>query len=348
MRSVERDEVIYDRGDGRMERRVYHNLIHGGINHGGQRVEPKERRNEPITYFHPDGPVGELFSRFKESKSRRPYGVIGLGTGTLAAYALNGQHVVFYEIDPSVRDLSLPPDGSEPYFYFLVDARKRGARVEVDIGDGRLRLRDGKVQINPDPKAPPEVVPPGYFQVLVIDAFSSDAIPVHLLTMEALELYLEKLAPDGVLLYNVTNNYVNLPPVLADQALARDLVCLFWSDDADNDERFGVDWLALVRKQPGAAARGDARRAAHAAALLLAAPPAAQALAAPMVAHLTVKQRLPGPTAHKHPEWPTLLQQVTLAAGPDERGWRVLLGDRKRRVWRDNYTNLLSVVTWSR
>src|SRR5262249_19080117 len=137
VRRVQRMEVKHEQDSGEFRViKAYHQLIHGGINHGAQRVEPNHRRNEPITYFHPPGPVGEIFTNFKNSGSRKPYGVVGLGIGTLASYALDGQHVVFYEIDPSVRDLSLPPGDREPYFYYLQDAKARGAKVEVDIGDG--------------------------------------------------------------------------------------------------------------------------------------------------------------------------------------------------------------------
>ena len=113
---------------------IYHVLIHGGINHGAQIIFPEAARSKPITYFHPKGPIGELFTHFKKSQElrqpedRQPFGVIGLGIGTLASYGLNGQHVVFYEIDPAVRDLSLPPPGQKNYFYYLQDALKRGPR----------------------------------------------------------------------------------------------------------------------------------------------------------------------------------------------------------------------------
>jgi hypothetical protein len=214
---------------------TYNVLIHGGIDHGRQNVDPK-LRDQPISYFYPSNPIGQIFTQLQQIESHPPYAVVGLGVGTLATYGKPGQTVHFYEIDPAVLRLSEPDDGSEPYFWYLHDAKKKGVKLDVILGDGRLKLEDA---------------PPNFYQVIVLDAFSSDAIPVHLLTVEAVRLYLSKLRPDGILIFNVTNRYVNLPPALADLARELDLECLQQADYYDRSipDKFGSDWCILFRKQ---------------------------------------------------------------------------------------------------
>jgi len=223
---VARDEAKYG---------TYNVLYHGGIDHGRQNIDPA-LRDRPISYFYPANPVGQVFTQLKRMDSNPPYAVVGLGTGTLASYGNKGQVVDFYEIDPAVRDLSERPDGSEPFFWYLQDAkRKRGVQLNVILGDGRLKLQ----------KAAPD-----FYQVIVLDAFSSDAIPVHLMTTEAIKMYLTKLKKDGILVFNITNRYVRLAPVLADAAKELDLMCLEQGDSGDdNPEHSGSDWVILFRKK---------------------------------------------------------------------------------------------------
>ena len=214
----------------RNQRPKYHTLVHGGINHGSQIVEPKENRRDTITYFHPTGGIGQVFKDFSWPDARLPaslvglgampgglvagyhseppYAVVGLGTGILAAHAKPGQHVVFYEIDPLVKRLSVPPKGEEPYFTYIQDARDRGANLEIILGDGRLTLQKDPMANPLDPKT--NRMLDRYYHIIVLDAFSSDAIPIHLLTAEAIDLYLDKLAEGGVLVFNCTNRYVDL------------------------------------------------------------------------------------------------------------------------------------------
>jgi hypothetical protein len=125
--------------------------------------------------------------------------VIGLGTGSAAAYARPGDRWVFYEIDPAIERIAL----DRRLFTFLSDAP----------GEIRTRLGDGRLLIGREP--------PGNYDVIVLDAFSSDAIPVHLLTVEAMALYLQKLAPDGLVLFHLSNRFLDLEPVVA--GLAREL-----------------------------------------------------------------------------------------------------------------------------
>jgi len=170
-------------------------LIHGGVVHGIQHLETGKRR-EPSTYFHKTGPIGQLFTSFHGRPDKRRIGVIGLGIGTLAAYSQPGQDWTFYEIDPAIADLASDPR----QFTYLSDSP---ARKRIVLGDARIALAKEPAQV---------------FDVLVVDAFSSDAVPVHLLTREALQLYLEKLDPGGVIAFNITNSYLNLTPLIADLA----------------------------------------------------------------------------------------------------------------------------------
>jgi hypothetical protein len=179
--------------------------------------------------------------------SEPPYATIGLGTGTMASYARPFQTLHFYEIDSRVRRYNLPeeaqatsPDGlldrtksyeisksSNPpdnFFTYLRNARKRGAGVDILMGDARLRMAQPWVPQGMEGKKPEEIPwekrggPDGFYHLIVVDAFSSDAIPVHLLTKEAVEMYMSKLAPDGVLCVHVSNRHLNLVPVVADIA----------------------------------------------------------------------------------------------------------------------------------
>ena len=170
-------------------------LIHGGVVHGIQHLDSGKRR-EPSTYFHKTGPIGQLFTAFQGRPDKTRVGVIGLGIGTLAAYSQAGQEWTFFEIDPEIAELASDPR----QFTYLSDSP---ARRRIVLGDARIALV----------KEPARA-----FDVLVVDAFSSDAVPVHLLTREALQLYLEKLDARGVIAFNITNSYLNLTPLIADLA----------------------------------------------------------------------------------------------------------------------------------
>ncbi len=184
--------------------------------------------------------------------SEPPYATIGLGTGTMASYARPFQTLHFYEIDDRVRRYSLPEDGREPYFTYLLDAsitklnkNGRGAAVDVLMGDARLRMTEPWVPKGEENARPWDISmtkrggPDGFYYLIVVDAFSSDAIPIHLLTKEAVEMYMTKLAPPrvtvekdkdgkdvsryfagGVLCVHVSNRHLDLVPVVADIANA--------------------------------------------------------------------------------------------------------------------------------
>jgi SAM-dependent methyltransferase len=215
-------------------------LIHGNTVHGQQFLDPVRRR-EPLSYYHRTGPIGQLLTGLHGDPRLDRVGIVGLGAGSLAAYAEHGQHWTFFEIDPAVvriaRDTGL--------FTFLRDSRAKEG-IDIVVGDARLTLQQTDAQ----------------FGVLVIDAFGSDAIPWHLLTREALELYRTRLQPGGVLAFHISNRYVDLKPVLANHAHAWNWYTGVLEDrfkreraDDDNadDERFPGKmesiWLFLAAKR---------------------------------------------------------------------------------------------------
>jgi hypothetical protein len=211
----------------------YRWLYHGSTLHGRQFLGD-DLRDVPLTYYHENSPVGQLL-RAANKDAGRPLGVIGLGTGTLACYALPGQHLTFYEIDPLIRDIAYDPDTA--LFSFVSDARQRGAHVDFILGDARVRLS----QQQPDK--------PDRYGILVVDAFSSDAIPVHLITREALEVYLSHLRSDGILAFHITNQHLDLEPVLANLAADLGLAALY--QEGGYDERpstLGCKWMLLARR----------------------------------------------------------------------------------------------------
>jgi hypothetical protein len=201
-----------------------HLLYHGTTTHGGQSFAP-DQMLEPLTYYHRDGPVGGFFDVFGGTRNTRRVAVVGLGTGTLACYGRRGEDWTFYEIDPAVEEIARDPD----YFTFLHDCP-----AKVVLGDARLSLaREAD----------------GTLGLVILDAFSSDAIPIHLLTEQALRLYLAKLDQDGVMLIHISNRYVDLAPVLGDLAHAIGLAGALRQDAEDKDNnRYGSDWVVLARR----------------------------------------------------------------------------------------------------
>ncbi|MFN2604218.1 MAG: spermidine synthase [Gemmatimonadaceae bacterium] len=180
-----------------VNRGAYRVLLNGNTHHGSQSLRPPTRC-VPLSYYHPTGPLGDLFATFTGDLAKSDFAVIGLGTGSTGGYARPGQRWTFYEIDPAVERIARNPE----YFTFLRDCVPQ---ARVVIGDARLSLTSE---------------PDSLHDLLVVDAFSSDAIPVHLLTREAMDVYTRKLAPRGVIAFHISNRYVNLRRILA--RLARD------------------------------------------------------------------------------------------------------------------------------
>ena len=184
----------------------YHQLFHGNTLHGLQSVEPR-RRHEALTYYHRTGSIGQVFEGL-DRLSHQPIAVVGLGAGSLATYGVTGQPWVFYEIDPVVEGIARNPR----YFTFLQDS---AASVRVVLGDARLSLA---------------AAPRGRYGLIVLDAYSSDSVPVHLITREAVQIYLEKLAPHGLLAFHLSNRHLDLEPVAANLARDARLACLVQDD----------------------------------------------------------------------------------------------------------------------
>jgi SAM-dependent methyltransferase len=164
-------------------------MYHGGIQHGGQLLDPEYRRL-PITYFGPTSGYGRVFASLPEEPRRR-VGVVGLGAGVIAAYGRPGDVFRFYEIDPQVAAVAVRE------FTYLTDSL---AQTEIVLGDGRLSL---------------EREPDQHYDLLALDAFSGDSIPMHLLTREAMATYVRHLKPDGVIVFQATNRFVDIAPVVA-------------------------------------------------------------------------------------------------------------------------------------
>jgi hypothetical protein len=211
---------------------TYYKLNNGAISHGAQFLAAQNRR-VPSQYYHPGSGVGMLLSA-PHTRSRR-IGVVGLGVGTLAAYAQAGDLYEFYEINPQVVEFA------ETYFTFLSDAQDRFAKVEVVPGDARLSLA------RQDPQN---------FDLLALDAFTSDAVPAHLLTREAFEVYLRHLRdPDGVLAIHISHRYLELALVVKAAAEAHGLAG-FVVDAPEDGTPAGTSsrWVLLFRPQARLAA----------------------------------------------------------------------------------------------
>lgn len=175
-----------------LENKDYRSLVHGNTTHGRQSMHP-EYRDLPLTYYHPTGPIGQIFTKAPFMQQVHKVGLVGLGVGSLAAYGQPGQELTYFEIDPEV--LYLARDSG--FFTFLKDSK---AQMRYVLGDARLTLAK-----EPDHS----------YDLLVLDAFSSDAIPTHLLTLEAIEMYERKLKPGGIMAIHISNRYLELAPVVA-------------------------------------------------------------------------------------------------------------------------------------
>jgi len=191
-----------------------HLLLHGSTFHGLQWIDPA-LHGEPLSYYHRNGPFGQIFAGRAGQPGPLHVGLVGLGAGALVAYARPGDSWTAYEIDPAVVAIAR----NTKWFTYIADAP---VDLRVVTGDGRLTLtadRDAR------------------YDVLVLDAYSSDAIPVHLLTREAVALYANRLAPGGIMAFNISNRHLDLRPVVA--AIARDqgLACRIRNDlDVTPDE----------------------------------------------------------------------------------------------------------------
>jgi SAM-dependent methyltransferase len=196
-------------------------LIHGTIVHGTQYLSPDWQRR-PAAYYTPTSGIGRLLESLHPRMEPLKVGSIGLGTGTLATYGAKGDVYRFYDINPGVLTIARRD------FTYLKDS---DATIELPLGDARLSL---------------EREPKQNFDVLAIDAFSSDAIPVHLITSEALAIYRRHMKPGGVIAFHVTNRFLNLIPVVDALAKAQGLHAIHIADDGeDNTHASRSDWVLL-------------------------------------------------------------------------------------------------------
>jgi spermidine synthase len=203
-------------------------LIHGNISHGVQLVSADpERRRIPLSYYHQTGPLGSIFTALSEGQRVRRIGVAGLGVGTVASYIEPGQECVFFEIDPAVVGIATNPD----WFTFLADCRGRTRLVVDDARKALAREPDAAIDL------------------LVIDAFTGDSVPTHLLTREALALYGRKVSADGVVAIHISNRYLDFVPIIEAVAADGGWMALDGHDlDVPSDyARVGSHWMALSR-----------------------------------------------------------------------------------------------------
>jgi SAM-dependent methyltransferase len=212
-------------------------LYHGTIEHGSQIFTDKSR-TEPTTYYGHDSGVGLALDNCCDGRPRR-IGVIGLGTGTLAAYGRACDVFRFYDINPQVERIA------RNLFSYT---RESKAKVEIVMGDARLSMAQEQ---------------PQNYDVIAVDAFTGDAVPVHLLTAQAFDLYLRHLRPGGVLAFHISSQYLNLEPLIKQQAdHAHSKVVLISSEDDDNGID-AADW-ALVTNNNEFLARKEIHDAAEA------------------------------------------------------------------------------------
>ncbi len=204
-------------------------LLSGTTKHGAQSLDPA-RRQEPLSYYHRTGPIGQVFAALPAQDIPR-VAIIGLGAGSLACYGTPGQQFTFYEIDPTVLRIARDPR----YFTFL---QLCPPEIRVVLGDARLSL---------------VAAPDASYGLIVLDAFSSDAIPSHLMTREALRLYLRKLRESGLLAFHISNNRLDLEPTVANLARDAQLVALAQFDEkvSPDEARAGKTpshWVVLARR----------------------------------------------------------------------------------------------------
>jgi hypothetical protein len=190
-------------------------LLNDETRHGMQSADPA-RRAEPLAYYHRSGPLGDVFSTCLQPESEAHVAILGLGVGCMAAYASPGQHFTFYEIDPAVARIAADPQ----YFTFLSECK---GTYEIVLGDGREALAGA---------------PDHQYDMIIVDAFTADTIPPHLVSGEAIQEYLAKLTHEGILVIHITNVHVALEPVLAGLAAKAGLVYLSCADlDVSDRER---------------------------------------------------------------------------------------------------------------
>ncbi|MDG1892229.1 MAG: fused MFS/spermidine synthase [Verrucomicrobiota bacterium] len=204
-------------------------FFHGNTLHGSQSTDP-QRQALPLNYYHQSGPLRRIFKQFEASDARPHVGVIGLGVGAIAAYARPHESWTFFEIDRDIIQMAK----DTRYFTYL--AQIPNSQLRITEGDARIKLQEEA---------------DATFGLLILDAFSADSIPMHLMTVEALDDYLKKLGPNGILAWHLSNRYLNLENVVARLAQARGLHAVGWRDEHEDPVQ-GRDpsyWVVMVREK---------------------------------------------------------------------------------------------------
>jgi spermidine synthase len=209
----------------------YRLIMHGSTLHGGQKLDPTQRK-APLFYYHRSGPLGQIFQAFNDPTQLKHVAIVGLGAGSTASYARAGQRWTYYEIDPAIERIASDPH----YFTYLHDCP---VKPNVILGDARLSLSGA---------------PDALYNLLLLDAYNSDSIPVHLLTREVLQLYMKKIAPGGILVFHITNRYLDLEPVLGNLAQQASLYCIVQNDsstakDEIENGKYPSKYAAIARNQ---------------------------------------------------------------------------------------------------
>jgi hypothetical protein len=210
-----------------------HVLYNGTTRHGSQ-AQDSEHHLQPLSYYHPKGPLGQLFAVLGGATQTQRVGLVGLGAGTVACYEKPGEHWTFFEINPA--DVAIAENPA--LFTFLRDCP---AHPDIMLGDARLSLAQ-----QPDYS----------YDMIILDAFTSDAIPIHLMTHEAVQLYLKKLRMGGLILFHITNRHLDLGPVVGNVAASLNLTAMRWHDgeegeggEEDNPSylKDASDWVIVAR-----------------------------------------------------------------------------------------------------
>jgi predicted membrane-bound spermidine synthase len=218
-------QIIYDKTG------PFKKLFHGTTLHGLQFAIP-EREHESLSYYHRKGPFGEIYEAFVSNSIQNSVAVVGLGVGSLMAFSKPGQKWTFYEIDPDIIRIAQ----DEKYFTYLKNSKTD--KVKIIPGDARLKIQSAEN---------------GEFDMIVIDAFSSDSIPIHLMTKEAFKIYLSKLDANGILAIHISSQNLDLSQVVGDLANDAGLYCFFQNDDyidySDDQTRgkYTSTWTVMSR-----------------------------------------------------------------------------------------------------
>ena len=216
---------------------LYHSMEHGTTTHGIQVLDP-ELVGDPMGYYHKDGPCGMIMDTVV---SMRPGGIrgafLGLGSGAISAYGRSVDEMVFFEIDPEVESIARNPK----YFTYLSDSAAK-ENIDIRLGDARKLLEESEEQGEEK------------FDIILADAFSSDSIPVHLLTVEAMNLYFDRLTDDGIVALHISNRYLELMPLIEALAKATTPIPPFVGDESlatipedEHTYHLASRWVVLTR-----------------------------------------------------------------------------------------------------